>query len=104
MNQHFRTALVAAALLAVTGIATAASHGDHAKPHDADPPASSNRQSLDDAERGLDRSTERQSDSAHTHSEAPGKKNTHAPNHGMDHRSPDHSMESQGKGWKNDAQ
>lgn len=104
MTRSLKLVSVAAALLAVTGVAAAADHGGHAKPHDTAPPASSNRQSLDDADRGLDRSTERQSDSAHTHSQAPGKKTTHEPNHGMDHRNPDHSMESHGKGWKNDAQ
>jgi hypothetical protein len=104
MTRSLKFVSVAAALLAVTGVATAASHGNHAKPHDTAPPASSNRQSLDDADRGLDRSTERQSDSARTHSQAPGKKTTHEPNHGMDHRNPDHSMESHGKGWKGDAQ
>lgn len=104
MTRSLKLVSVAAALLAVTGIAAAAEHGGHAKPHDTAPPASSNRQSLDDADRGLDRATERQSDSAHTHSQAPGKKTTHEPNHGMDHRNPDHSMDSHGKGWKGDAQ
>ena len=60
MNQNWKSACVAAALLAITGAASAAGHDKtHGKAHDSTPPASSNRQSLPDADRGLDRAAER---------------------------------------------
>ena len=98
MKQSWKTTVVAAALLALTGAAAAADHG---KAHTAAPPPSSNRQSLENADRSLDRATERQSESAAEHSNAPGNKGTQAPDHGLEHRNQEHSMGSHGKGWKN---
>ena len=103
MNRNRKTTCVAAALLALCGAASAADQG-HGNSHSGTPPASSNNQSLDDADRGQDRADERQSDAAERHSNAPGKKGTNTPDHGMEHRDMDHSMGSHGKGWKNPAE
>ena len=100
MNKPWKSAFLAAALLSAGGVAVAAGHGNS----HTSPPATSNRQSLDDADRGLDRAAEQESDSALDHSQAGGKKNAHAPNHGMGHRNGEHSMSSHGKGWKNSDQ
>jgi hypothetical protein len=99
MNKSLQSAFLAAALLTVGGVAVAAEHG-HGSSHTS-PPATSNRQSDEDADRGLDRAQERESDSGLEHSQAGDEKTEHAPSHGMDHRNADHSMTSHGKGWKN---
>ena len=100
MNKPWKTTCLAAALLVISGAAAAAGHGGG----QYSPPPTSNRQSLEDADRGLDRAAEQESDSALEHSKAGGKKKKHAPKHGMGHRNTDHSMTSHGKGWKNSDQ
>jgi hypothetical protein len=94
-----------AALLAVSGAALAAGHGGnkHGAHAAGSPPASSNRQSLPDADRGLDRAQERESERALERSRARERHTDHAPNHGLEHRN-EGSLDSQGKGWKNPAE
>ncbi|WP_372717886.1 hypothetical protein [Immundisolibacter sp.] len=104
MSSHWKTTCAAIALLATAGSATAAPKGPHGAgshiDHVGAPPASSNRQSLPDAERGLERATERESDQGLDHSRAQEQQLEHAPDHGVDHRNT-HSMEPQGKTLKN---
>lgn len=94
--------VLGAALLALGGTVTAAGHGagKPADPAASQPPASSNRQSLPDADRSLERAQERQAAPAHEHSRAHEQRMEHAPDRGLEHRDP-HSMEPHGKGWKN---
>ena len=98
MKQSWKTTVVAAPLLPPGGAAAEAHQG---RDKTAAPPRSANRQSLENADRSLDRATERQSESAAEHSNAPGNKGTQAPDHGLEHRNQEHSMGSHGKGWKN---
>jgi hypothetical protein len=108
MNKPWKS-ICLAALLAASGAAMAAGHGG--SKHDAhaagSPPASSNRQSLPDADRSLDRAQERESEQARERSRAREQqtehKTEHAPNHGLEHRN-EGSLDSQGKGWKNPAE
>jgi hypothetical protein len=81
MSKPWKSAFLAAALLSAGGVAGAAEHG-HGNSH-MSPPATSNRQSSDDADRGLDRAQERESDSGLEHSQAGDEKTEHAPKHGM---------------------
>ena len=58
-------------------------------------PTSSNHQSLSDADRGLDRAGERESDQGLDHSRASDQQTEHAPDHGVEQRNA-HSLKPQG--------
>ena len=75
----------------------ASGSGNHA---DA-PPDTSNRQSLPDAERGLDRAGDRESDRGVEHSQARDRQQEHAPDHGSQHRNA-HSAKKPGQGAHDD--
>ncbi len=103
MYQRSKIMSALAVLLAISGTAGAAHHESDVGGHATTPPADSNRQSTPDADRGLDRATERRSDPADDHSNAPSNsndENTRTPDRGLEHRNPDRSMDSEGKGWK----
>jgi len=100
MNKNRKIVCAAIACVALAGNAAAAPGGGHgangngaggrgAGSHEdrADvPPVSSNRQSLPDADRGLDRAGERESDQGLDHSRASDQQTEHAPDHGVEHR------------------
>jgi hypothetical protein len=92
MNKHWKIAVAGVALLALAGGVTAAPKAGHAaggaSSHSSTPPASSNKQSLPDSDRGLDRANERESQEGLDHSQAEEQQINHAPNHGVDHRNP----------------
>lgn len=64
----------------------AAPKSDHSEGMRDGPPASSNRQSLPDADRSLDRADERRSEEQLEHSRAREQQLEHAPNRGYEHR------------------
>jgi hypothetical protein len=70
----------------------AGSRGDHS----GAPPDSSNRQSLPDADRGLDRADERESDEGLEHSRARDQQTEHAPDQGVEHRNTHSLKQNQG--------
>ncbi len=100
MKANWKATCAAAALLAIAGSAAAAPKGGQGagshSGHPGAPPASSNRQSLPDADRGLDRSEERESEQGLDKSRAREQQLEHAPDYGTDHRNI-HSMEPHGK-------
>lgn len=93
---------LAAALLVLGGTVAAAGHGagKRTDPAVSPPPANSNRQSLPDADRSLERARERNAEQAQERSRAQEQHMEHAPDHGLEHRNA-HSMDPHGKGWKN---
>lgn len=102
MNKSWKILCAAIACLTLAGNAAAVPGGGHgangngAGRHEkrADvPPVSSNRQSLQDADRGLDRAGERESDQGLDHSRASDQQTEHAPDHGVEHRNA-HSLKS----------
>ncbi len=103
MINDWKMACAAAALLAIAGSAAAAPKGSHGagglSDHPAAPPATGNRQSLPDADRGLDRSEERESEQGLDKSKARERQIEHAPDGGVDHRNA-HSLEPHGKDGK----
>ncbi|MDD3651448.1 hypothetical protein [Immundisolibacter sp.] len=106
MNKPWKT-ICLVALLAVNGAAAAAGHnkghGNGNSHAVTPPPPSSNRQALPDADRGLERSQEREAERAIERSRAGEQQTEHAPNLGLEHRN-EGSLDSQGKGWKNPAE
>jgi hypothetical protein len=103
MNRHQKTACAAIALLALAGGAAAAPKAGHAtgdaSSHSSTPPASSNKQSAPDADRGMDRAGERRSEESLEHFRAEEQRMEHAPDRGADHRNA-HSMQPHGKDGK----
>lgn len=99
MNMHWKTAVAGVALLALAGGVTAAPKAGHAtgaSSHSGTPPASSNKQSLPDADQGLDRANERESQQGMDHSRAEEQQMNHAPDQGVEHRNPT-SLQPHGK-------
>ena len=94
--------VLGAAVLVLSGTVAAAGHGagKRTDPAVSPPPASSNRQSLPDADRSLERARERNAEQAQERSRAQEQHMEHAPDHGLEHRN-EHSMDPHGKGWKN---
>lgn len=103
MINDWKIACATAALLAIAGSAAAAPKGSHGasslSDHPAAPPATSNRQSLPDADRGLDRAEERESEQGLDNSEARDQQIEHALDRGAGHRNA-HSLEPHGKDGK----
>lgn len=101
MNTDWKTACAGIALLAFISGATAAPNGGHGTgSHTSGSPATSNRQSLPDADRSLERAYEREADQGLEHSRAGAQQTEHAPNEGTDHRNA-HSLKQPGKTRKN---
>ena len=100
MNMHWKPAVAGVALLALAGGVTAAPKAGHAtggaSSHSSTPPASSNKQSLPDADRGMDRAGGRRSEEGLDHFRAEEQQMEHAPDRGADHRN-EHSMQPHGK-------
>ena len=104
MNKNLKIVCVAIASLTLAGGAAAAPGGGHgangreassAGDHRA-PPVSDNRQSLPDADRGLDRADERESDKGLEHSRARDQQTEHAPDQGVGHRNTHSLKQNQG--------
>lgn len=91
MRRHITMVCAGIAALALTGGVAAAPGGVHGAggqgsgSHAGAPPDTSNRQSLPDAERGLDRAGDRESDSGLEHSQSRERHREHAPDHGAQH-------------------
>jgi hypothetical protein len=110
MHRQFKMFCAAIAALALTGGVAAAPGGAHGAGgqgaggsgnHADSPPDTSNRQSLPDAERGLDRAGERESDSGIEHSQSRERHQEHAPDHGVQHRN-EHAAKKPGQGAHDD--
>lgn len=97
MKASMQTKMVVLVLSMALGAAGwAAPKSDHSQGMRDGPPASSNRQSLPDADRALDRADERRSEEQFEHSQARAQRLEHAPNRGYEHRN-EHSLQEHGR-------
>lgn len=103
MKASMQTKMVVLVLSTALGAAGwAAPKGGQGSGRQDGPPSSSNRQSLPDADRALDRADERRSEEQFEHSQARAQRLGHAPNRGYEHRNEhslqEHRRQGQGQG------